>query len=60
MRDNVGEIDRKRLTTRKTDVMPARARMEPLGIGIFIPRATKKSVTKKSRMLMTFAITSRL
>ncbi len=31
-----------------------------VGIGICMPSATKNSVTKKSRMLITFATTSRL
>ena len=50
----------RRLAMTKTDAASAISSAPRLGIWICIPRATKKSVTKKSRMLTALATTSRL
>ena len=56
----MGNTTANRLATRNADASSATPMSSAVGIGICMPSATKNSVTKKSRMLTTFATTSRL
>src|SRR3954464_10227757 len=47
-----------RLITVNAAMMSASPITEPFGIGIVMPSATKNSVMKKSRSVVTFAVTS--
>ena len=47
-----------RLTTVKAAMMSASPITDRLGIGMVMPSATKNSVMKKSRSVVTFAVTS--
>ena len=58
----MGYTDRNREAMRKRAAAPATKNIPRLfrGLGISIPRATKNSVMKKSRMLTIFEMISRL
>ena len=58
IRYNAVKVVTDRLATVNTASPAASTIISPVGTGIFRPSPTKKSVTKKSRRLVTFAVTS--
>src|SRR5512146_1656365 len=59
-RCRIGEIETKRETITNTETAAAAIKISGVGRGIFVPRATKNSVIKKSRRLTILATTSKL
>lgn len=57
IKQEYGKNGKKPLSDRNRDARPIVMMSDAVGTGIFIPRPTKKSVTKKSRMMSVLAIT---